>query len=297
MATRTTAAVQAPQQIFQDFKSEHTVLAELIAQVSDNVPGVPIRILEAGCGQRWPLRIAGVRVHITGVDTDADAMRIRRAAHADLDAEIVGDLRTVELPQAAFDISYCSFVLEHVDGAERVLEQLRLATRPGGRLVIRVPDRDSVYGFIVRHSPHRIHVLYKRYIEGFADAGKPGHAPYPTVYDEVVSLRGLRDYARAHDLEVVAEYGSNAYLMVFKSLRPAVAGCLKVISWISRGRVLATHNNIGIVLQIPNENMTGPLRPDSGTSSPDDDESADSEKLPADRLATHVHRTIRDGSP
>lgn len=263
MVTEPGTAVQAPQQILQDFKSEHTLLAHLIAEVNDNVPGVPIRILEAGCGQHWPLKISGVRVHITGVDTDADAMRIRRAAHADLDAEIVGDLRSVELPRAAFDVSYCSFVLEHVDGAERVLEQLRLATRPGGRLVIRVPDRDSVYGFLVRHSPHRIHVLYKRYIEGFADAGKPGHAPYPTVYDDVVSLRGLREYARVHDLEVVAEYGSNAYLMVFKSLRPVVAGGLKMISWISRGRILATHNNIGIVLQVPHEDFVP--RSDTGT--------------------------------
>lgn len=160
---------------------------ESIRHASDGAE--PIRILEAGCGQRWPFEGSDLPVHITGVDLNADALRIRRHVSGDLDEMIIGDLRTVDLPAGRFDVAYCSFVLEHVSGAEMVLDRLRAALRPGGRLVVRVPDGDSVYGFFVRHSPHRAHLLYRRYVAGFREAGQPGFGPYPTVYDSVVSVQ------------------------------------------------------------------------------------------------------------
>ncbi len=65
----------------------------------------PLRILEAGCGQRWPLRISDVNLHITGVDLDEDALFIRQTQRGDLDDAILGDLRTVVLPSEAFDVA------------------------------------------------------------------------------------------------------------------------------------------------------------------------------------------------
>ena len=70
------------------------------------------------------------------------------------------------------------------------------ALRPGGRLILRVPDGKSVFGWLAKHTPHVTHVWFKKYVERFPDAGKPGHAPYPTVYDDVVSAEGLREWAR-----------------------------------------------------------------------------------------------------
>jgi hypothetical protein len=35
-----------------------------------------------------------------------------------------------------------------------VLGRLIPAIRPGGLLLLRIPDRDSVYGFATRHSPY-----------------------------------------------------------------------------------------------------------------------------------------------
>jgi SAM-dependent methyltransferase len=211
----------------------------------------PVRVLEAGCGQSWELQPERVRVHITGVDSDAEAMRIRQERHRDLDAAILGDLRTVELSPDSFDATYCSYVLEHVAGAEAVLDRLVDATRPGGRVIVRVPDGDTVYGFLVRLSPHWIHVLYKRYVEGFADAGKPGHAPYPVVYDDLISVRGLREFARSRNLDIVDEYGTNFVLQHFRQLGPVVDVVFRCFAWLSRGRLLATHNNICVVLRRP----------------------------------------------
>lgn len=211
----------------------------------------PIRLLEAGCGHHWWLKVDGTPLHITGVDTDAAALRLRREQTGDLDEEILGDLRTVELPPNSFDVVYCSFVLEHVVGAERVLDAMADALRPGGRLIVRVPDGDSVYGFLTKRSPHRVHVWYKRYIEGKVHAGEPGHAPYPTVYEPVVSVRGLRQWCATRQLEIVEEYGTNFYLRVFRRLEPLASLAVRLIARLSGGRLSADHNNIGMVMVKP----------------------------------------------
>jgi len=250
---RTTELDQGPSRdagpltILSTGPEERALLSRSIAGVAAR----PVRVLEAGCGQQWPIDVEGVELHITGVDTDAEAMRIRAAEHGDIDEEIVADLRTVELPEASFDVVYCSFVLEHVHGAEAVLDRLVAATKPGGRLIIRIPDGSTVFGFMAKHSPFRVHVLYKKYVEGFKDAGKPGHAPYPTVYDEVVSRQGMHEYAARKGLEVVEEYGRDNYLNVFGKLKFLAGAMVRLVAAVSMGRLSATHNNIGLVLSRP----------------------------------------------
>jgi SAM-dependent methyltransferase len=235
--------------ILRSSDEEHRILTENIRDA--RAGGGPVRLLEAGCGHHWWLRPEGVPLHITGVDTDADALRIRRTEHGDLDDEILGDLRTVSLPVESFDVVYCSFVLEHVEGAEQALDSMAAALRPGGRMIIRVPDGDSVFGFFVKHSPFRTHVLYKKYIERKPHAGEPGHAPYPTVYEAVVSVRGMRDWAARNDMKVVAEYGTNSYLNVFGKLKPLASSVINLIAKLSGGRLAGTHNNIGYVMVKP----------------------------------------------
>jgi len=238
----------SPVRLLADGKTERDLLTSAIAAVESDGP---LRVLEAGCGQRWPLEVEGRTLHITGVDTDAEAMRIRREKHADLDVEMVADLRAMELPVAAFDVVYCSFVLEHVPGAREVLDRLRTAVRPGGRIVIRVPDGDSVYGLLVKHSPHRLHVLYKRYAEGNPHAGTPGHAPYPTIYDDVVSLRGLREYATQNGLDIVAEYGTFFLPRRLRRLRPVIHAAFALISRVAPGRRAVDHRDLGVIFGVP----------------------------------------------
>lgn len=241
------SASPAPLRLLADGKTERQLLTSAIAAVQSDGP---LRVLEAGCGQRWTLALQGRQLHITGVDTDAEAMRLRREKYADLDVELVADLRDVDLPAGAFDVVYCSFVLEHVAGARDVLDRFRTAVRPGGRLVIRVPDGDSVYGLLVKHSPHRLHVWFKRYAEGNPLAGTPGHAPYPTVYDDVVSLAGLREYAASTGLVIVAEYGTFFLPRRLRRARPLVRALFALISRVSGGHRAVEHRDIGVVFEV-----------------------------------------------
>jgi SAM-dependent methyltransferase len=207
----------------------------------------PVRILEAGCGRRWILNLAGVDFHLTGVDLNADAIHAR----ADLDEAIMGDLRTAALPASSYDIAFCSFVLEHVAGAEQVLDTMIAALRPGGLLLLRIPDRDSVFGFTARHSPHWLHVQYLRRIRGAKRAGMPGWGPFPCVYDKVVSWRGITAYCAAHDLQITDACSSNYYLTVLGRFTKPADRALRLIAAVSAGRLTADHSNLAFVIRKP----------------------------------------------
>jgi SAM-dependent methyltransferase len=237
-----------PTRVLQRSGLMQEILADAIGATAQDGT---VRLLEAGCGQRWDIDVPDVTLRITGVDLDADAMQLRLERVGDLEDWIVGDLRTVELPAGQFDVVYCSYLLEHIEGAEAVLDRLIAALRPGGRLVVRVPDGNSVYGWAAKHAPFRLQVAYKRWIEGYPDAGKPGHAPYPVVYDSVVCLQGMREYARTRGLQTVEEVGSNTYVAgTFKAAAPAVQTLLNAVAAASRGRLTATHNNLALVFEV-----------------------------------------------
>lgn len=209
----------------------------------------PLRILEAGCGQRWFIDLDGLAYTLVGVDLDPAALDIRLHQRADLHEATVGDLCTVELPASSFDVIYSSFVLEHVDQADVVLENFARWLKPGGLVVIRVPDRDSFRGLLTRLSPHWFHVFYYRRVLKRPDAGRPGFAPYPTYYHPVISRAGIRRFCEARGLSLRVECGdgSEGYG------RPGiVATCAKavarVVSALTAGRIAWKHANLLYVL-------------------------------------------------
>jgi SAM-dependent methyltransferase len=221
-----------------------------IAEYAASRPGV-VRILEAGCGRRWNLDLAGVDFHVTGIDLSAESMRMRLEEAGDLDEAIVGDLRAVSLTPGSYDVVFSSFVLEHVEGAEAVLDRLVPAIRPGGLLLLRIPDRDSVYGFVTRHSPHWLRVQYKRRILGAKQAGRPGYGPFPPVYDRIVSWRGMTGYCVSRGLEIVDAYSSNFYLRSLGRFAGVADRGLRSAASCTLGRLAADHNNLVFVIRNP----------------------------------------------
>lgn len=194
----------------------------------------PLRILEAGCGRHWELQLS-VPYSLTGIDLDRDAL----AARTDLHHAIVADLRTYDFPPRSFDVIYSAFVLEHVSGAEQVLERFERWLAPGGLLAIQVPDRDSAYGLLTRVTPHWAHVLVYRHVFGYRWAGTPGHGPYPTHHDEVISARGLRRFCARRGLPAPRLYRMCSY----RRQRIVAAGAF-VVSLLTAGRFAWRHNNL-----------------------------------------------------
>ncbi len=200
-------------------------------------PGQTMAVLEAGCGREWYFKMEGIDYELTGLDLDAEALKARQEIRKDLKHGIVGDLRTAQLPPASFDVIYNAFVLEHVSGAEVVLSNIVRWLKPGGLLIVRVPDADGVHGFLARMTPYLFHVWYYRWVWKLKEAGQPGFAPYPTVYDDVISRRGMLDFCAANGLMVVEEIGVGTYRRGYGMLAKVTPLIARVVSLLTLGRV------------------------------------------------------------
>lgn len=208
----------------------------LKVEASNNA--APLRILEAGCGREWYLKPENVALELTGIDLDTVALNHRLNDSKDLHKAIVGDLRTAALPFEAFDVVYCSFVLEHILGAEQALDNMLQSLKPNGLLIIRVPDLDGVQTFLARRLPRWVAITYYRHVWKIKNAGKPGFAPYPTFHEAVISRSGFHDYCKSRGLSLINEYGVGSYRSrgsgVISHLVPYLA---RLVAIGSRGKV------------------------------------------------------------
>ena len=211
----------------------------------------PLHILEAGCGQKWTLSLDGIAYSLTGIDLDEAALSLRKQKYDDLDNAIVGDLTTASFSDNSFHVIYNAYVLEHVHDAHAVLENFTRWLKPGGLMILKIPDRYSVYGFLARHTPHWSHVFYYRYVKGIKTAGLPGHAPYPVTYDPLLSCAGLEQYCQQHGLRICQGYRKNNYLRK-KTMRTwLVRMAAQCFSLAALGYLQWRHNDLILVLQKP----------------------------------------------
>lgn len=204
-----------------------------------------IKVLEAGCGRTWNLDLKGLKYSLTGLDVSKEALEIRKNQTKDLDEVIHGDLQTVDIPQESFDLVFCSYVLEHIDAADVVLERLFMWLKPQGLLVLLIPDRNTVYGAITRLSPHWFHVFFYRYFLKKKNAGKPGFGPFETYYRKIVSREGIVNYCALNNHRIKLEYGLKVNSKrMFGSLAPMANVTMKSLSAFSAGKLAHVHNDL-----------------------------------------------------
>jgi SAM-dependent methyltransferase len=213
------------------------------------VPGIPLRILEAGCGRKWPLNLEGVQYVLTGVDLDKNALEIRKNVKCDLHEAIEGDLRSVNLGENTFDVIYNSFVLEHIKEADIVLENFSKWLRSGGLLIVRIPDPHSVRGFLTRATPHGFHMFYYRYILRSPNAGKPGYGPYVTFYHPVVSRKGIYEFCKKHHFVVKEEYKDSYYNYGGGLTGLLTKVFIRGVAMLSLGKLIARHTYLFYILE------------------------------------------------
>jgi SAM-dependent methyltransferase len=230
-------------------QSELALLTEVIQRQA--VSGRKLEILEAGCGPKWLLDLYGVDYRLTGLDINEKALEIRKKIIRDLDEAIVGDLRNVKLEDGFYDVIYSSFVLKHISDAHKVLENFRKWLKPGGLLILRILDGDSVYGFLTKNTPFWVHLFYKKYVKRISTAGKPGHGPFPTVHESVVSVKGMRNHCKVHSWNILEEYGSNYNLEGVGIFRVPIFLLIYFIHILSFGCLAARHNNLVYLMQSP----------------------------------------------
>jgi O-antigen biosynthesis protein len=112
-------------------------------------------VLDCACGTGYGLEMyesAGAQA-VTGVDVDPEAVEIASSRHGKAATVLQGDLRKLPLEDDSFDIVTCFETIEHVDGAEAGIAELRRVLKPEGILVISSPNPDVYVG----NNEHHVH--------------------------------------------------------------------------------------------------------------------------------------------
>ncbi|WP_229069617.1 methyltransferase domain-containing protein [Actinoplanes sp. DH11] len=107
------------------------------------------RLLDAGSGSGEVARRLAREVAPTGEVVALDhSASITAAAVARHDGSAVryltGDVCALDLPSDAFDGVWCERVLQHVESADRAIDELIRVTRPGGRICLVDTDWSSL---------------------------------------------------------------------------------------------------------------------------------------------------------
>ena len=177
-------------------------------------------MLDAGCGARR--RIGLLAEHVVGIDPDAEAI----ARNPCVDEKIVSSLEDAELPDDAYDIVICWNVLEHIDNPMRVLADFARAVKPGGLIVIALPNVQSFRGVVTKFTPTRLHAFLLR--AGFS-AHEPD--PYKTYHRWSLRPRKLVASAGALGLRVIHESVHEGYYeRRLRELRPRVGKAWGVLA-------------------------------------------------------------------
>ncbi len=102
------------------------------------------RILEVGCatGEFLELLRRHGRPHVQGIELNPEAAAHARQRYG-LDVRD-GDLLDADLPAGAYDLIIMRHVLEHVSDPLTTLRRIHALLAPGGRLVVSLPNPDSL---------------------------------------------------------------------------------------------------------------------------------------------------------
>jgi SAM-dependent methyltransferase len=234
-------------QLLKNWEEDCSLMENYIKQKA--IAGLPLQILEAGCGQYWPLNLKGIQFALTGVDLNKNVLNPRRVRSSDLSEMIVGDLRFLDLEKNRYDVIYNSYVLEHIDGADRVLENFSNWLKPGGVLILRIPDRNSVWGFVTRFTPFWFRMLHTKYIKGCRKAGTTGFGPFLTFHDPIVSRTGIREYCRKNHFVMKEERGHSFYLDGQGIIPFLIYLFVRTVSLLSLGKLAREYNDLTYILE------------------------------------------------
>ncbi len=191
------------------------VEALITAQEAEHGPGT--RVLEAGCG-RFKHFAYPETMKIAGLDISADQLERNQYA----DETFLGDVQTFELDRQ-FDVVVSIFVLEHVDDPEAALDNMLAWTRPGGLLVLAVPNALSVKGLVTKFTPFWFHHLAYKLIY------RVEYSIFPTTLKFCIAPGALKKRLAEHEV-VHEEYGEEKLAEPFHLLYRGAMGLLRILS-------------------------------------------------------------------
>lgn len=170
-----------------------------------------VKVLEAGCGSASHLQF-GPNAVVAGIDINKTALAQNRL----LKERILGDIQTYDFPESEFDFVSCWNVLEHLSAPRQAIINLARSLKPGGLLLLALPNVLSFEGLLTKLTPHWFHIFVYRHVFGIAVAGRDGHGPFQTYLRFAIAPKRLERFIVDQGLEVV---DSECYAMKFGMTR------------------------------------------------------------------------------
>lgn len=167
------------------------LVTELLRRLS-----API-VIEAGCGARSHLTYS-TTARVLGIDL----LRTQLQRNVSARHRTQGDVTALPVASAAADLAVCWDVLEHVRAPEHAVRELARVLRPGGLVVLALPNILSMKGVVTRVTPWRVHVWAYRHVLGDRTAGTNASDQFPTAFRFVLRPKALRRLASRHGLLV-----------------------------------------------------------------------------------------------
>ena len=93
------------------------------------------RLLDAGCGTGRRLCDSGA-ASMVGVDLSPEMLDAGDAVYDPSISLLVGDVRALPLPLAAFDVTWCRLVIGHLPDCALAYGELARVTAPGGTVIV-----------------------------------------------------------------------------------------------------------------------------------------------------------------
>ncbi|HEX8652186.1 MAG TPA: class I SAM-dependent methyltransferase [Pyrinomonadaceae bacterium] len=189
-------AKASAKEYFQLHDSQQKILqGEVLAAFAEKVLGGPGRMLELGCGRGELLKGALNRGwSVYGVEMTEDFAQVARSHGVEVECSSIEDCRSLD---RTYDVILLAAILEHLYDPMETLKRVRNSCRPGGLVLIDVPNESSL--------TMRIGNLYMRARgRDWATNLSPTFSPFHVVGFSPTSLRHALSSAgfRVHSLHV-----------------------------------------------------------------------------------------------
>jgi 2-polyprenyl-3-methyl-5-hydroxy-6-metoxy-1,4-benzoquinol methylase len=121
--------------IFHEFIDYY---GELRSDILDFLPPVAQEVLEIGCGRGLTGKLIQDRLgcRVTGVEMNPE---VAEAARPNLWRVLTGDVQSMAIP-GRYDVVVATELFEHLNDPEAFLDKMKSLLKPGGRIVLSVPN-------------------------------------------------------------------------------------------------------------------------------------------------------------
>ncbi len=132
-------------------KSHEKERTRYLDLVRDHLGKAPERrVLEVGCGAAIDLHLVaeGTGCDACGVDISREALDIAKDLERYFSGKVdlrVGDARALEFADGTFDVVFSQGLIEHFERPVDILREQVRVLKPGGILIVNVPQRYTVY--------------------------------------------------------------------------------------------------------------------------------------------------------